>query len=143
MRPGSLVILADRSGLKAYAVTETPARGSSLRLVNDFQISGLEHELPVNVEATQHHVLLTKDWPALESETDRRIWKQLADRITTIVETKCSKGWSFAAEPAIHQKIVDLLPETIRARIVEHVPSDSLGQHPFGQLFHRHFLASQ
>ena len=71
MTPTSLVILADRGGLKAYTVTETPARGPSLRLVGDFQITGLERELPVNVEGSQHHVLLTQDWPALETETNR------------------------------------------------------------------------
>jgi hypothetical protein len=126
MTPTSLVILADRGGLKAYTVTETPTRGPSLRLVEDFQITGLERELPVNVEASQHHVLLTEDWPALETETDRRIWKQLADRITKVVETKRGEGWSFAAEPAIHKEIVELLPVTVRERIVEHVPSDLL-----------------
>jgi hypothetical protein len=124
MTRASLVILADRGGLKAYAVTETPTRGPSLRLVEDFQITGLEQALPINVEGSQHHVLLPKDWPALETETNRRIWKQLADRITKVVETKCGEGWSFAAEPAIHKEIVELLPVAVRERIVEHVPSD-------------------
>ena len=124
MTPTSLVILADRGGLKAYAVTETATRGPSLHLVDDFQVTGSERELPVNVETSQHHVLLTKDWPALETETNRRIWKQLADRITKVVEARRGEGWSFAAEPAIHKEIVDLLPVAIRERIVEHVPSD-------------------
>jgi hypothetical protein len=130
MTPTSLVILADRGGLKAYAVTETATRGPSLHLVDDFQITGSERELPVNVEASQHHVLLTKDWPALETETNRRIWKQLADRIAKVVETKCGEGWSFAAEPAIHKVVVDLLPVAIRERIVEHVPSDLVKTEP-------------
>jgi hypothetical protein len=130
MTPASLVILADRGSLKAYAVTETATRGPSLHLVDDFQITGLERELPVNVEASQHHVLLTEDWPALETETDRRIWKQLADRITKVVETKRAEGWSFAAEPAIHKVVVDLLPVAIRERIVEHVPSDLVKTKP-------------
>jgi hypothetical protein len=124
MTPTSLVIVADRGGLKAYEVTETPTRGASLRLVEDFQITGSERALPFNVEASQHHVILTKDWPALESETDRRIWQQLADRITKVVQAKRGEGWSFAAEPAIHNVVVDLLPVAIRERIVEHVPSD-------------------
>jgi hypothetical protein len=124
MTPTSLVILADRGGLKAYAITETPTRGPRLRMLDDFQITGSERELPVNAEASQHHVLLTSDWAALETETNRRIWKQLADRITDVVETNCGEGWSFAAEPAIHKEIVDRLPVAVRERIVEHVPSD-------------------
>ena len=124
MIPTSLVIVADRGGLKAYGVTETPTRGPSLHLVEDFQITGLEQQLPGYVEARQHHVLLTTDWPTLETETDRRIWKQLADKIAKIVRVKWGEGWSFAAEPLIHKKIVELLPSAIRERIVEHVPSD-------------------
>ena len=130
MTPTSLVIVADRGGLKAYEVTETPTRGPSLCLVDDFQITGAERDLPVNVEASQHHVLLTGDWPALESETDRRIWQQLADRITKVVQARRGEGWSFAAEPAIHKVIVDLLPAAIRERIAEHVPSDLVKTEP-------------
>jgi hypothetical protein len=130
MTPASLVIVADRGGLKAYSVTETPTRGASLRLVEDFQITGLERALPFNVEASQHHVILTKDWPALETETDHRIWKRLADRITRVVEAKSGEGWSFAATPAIHQAVVELLPVAIRERIVEHVPSDLMKTEP-------------
>ena len=130
MTAASLVIVADRGGLKAYSVTETPTRGASLRLVEDFQITGSERALPFNVETSQHHVLLTKDWPALETETNRRIWRQLSDRITKVVKAKRGEGWSFAAEPAIHQAIVELLPVAIRERIVEHVPSDLVKTEP-------------
>lgn len=130
MTPVSLVIVADRGGLKAYSVTETPTRGASLRLVEDFHITGSERALPFNVETSQHHVLLTEDWPALETETDHRIWKQLAERITRVVEAKSGEGWSFAAQPAIHQAIVELLPVAIRERIVEHVPSDLVKTEP-------------
>lgn len=130
MTPASLIIMADRGGLKAFSVTETPTRGVSLHLVEDFQITGSERALPINVETSQHHVLLTKDWPALETETDHRIWKQLADRITSVVEMKSGEGWSFAAQPAIHEAIVELLPVAIRDRIVEHVPSDLMKTEP-------------
>jgi hypothetical protein len=120
----SLIILADRGGLKAYQVTETPTRGPSLHLVDDFEITGSERELPFNVESSQRHVSLISDWPALETETHRRICKLVADRIAKVVETKRAEGWSFAAEPSVHKAIVDLLPVEIRERIVEHVPSD-------------------
>jgi hypothetical protein len=69
-------------------------------------------------------VSLSSDWPALETETHRRICKLVADRIAKVVETKRAEGWSFAAEPSIHKAIIDLLPMAIRDRIVEHVPSD-------------------
>ncbi|HAK07636.1 MAG TPA: hypothetical protein DCO65_10300 [Spartobacteria bacterium] len=120
----SLVVLADRGGLKVYRVNEMPTRAANLHLIHDFQITGSERELPFNVESSRHHVTLTSDWPALETETNRRICKHLAERIATIVNSECVEGWSFAAEPSIHKAIVDLLPVEIRERIVEHVPSD-------------------
>ena len=126
----SLVILADRGGSKAYRVTETPTRGASLHLVDDFQITGLERELPFNVESSKRHAILTSDWPALETETGCRIRRQLADRIARIAKTERVERWSFAAEPAIHKAIVELLPVAIRERIVEHVPSDLMKTEP-------------
>ena len=124
MTPTSLVILADRGSLKAYRAAETPTRGPSLHLIDDFEITGMEREMPFNVETTQRHVLLTSDWMGLEAETNCRVCKQLAERIAKVVKAKGVEGWSFAAEPAIHKEIVDLLPVAIRERIVEHVPSD-------------------
>jgi hypothetical protein len=111
-------------------VNETPTRGPSLQLVHDFEITGSERELPFNVESSRRHVSLISDWPALETETNRRIWKQLANRIAMIVKSERVEGWSFAAEPAIHKAIVDLLSVQIRERIVEHVPSDRVKVEP-------------
>jgi hypothetical protein len=130
MTASSLIIVADRGSLKAYRVDETPARGPSLQLVHDIEITGSERELPFNVESSRRHVSLISDWPALETETNRRIWKQLAGRIAMIVKSERVEGWSFAAEPAIHKAIVDLLPVQIRERIVEHVPSDLVKVEP-------------
>ena len=124
MTTSSLIILADRGGLKAYSVMETPTRGPSLRLVDEFQITGAERELPFNVESSQRHVLLMSDWMGLEAETNYRVCQQLAERIAKVVKTERVEGWSFAAEPPIHKVVVDLLPVAIRERIVEHVPSD-------------------
>lgn len=124
MTTSSLIILADRGGLKAYTVTETPTRGPRLRLIEHFRITGMERKLPFNVESSQRHVLFISDWTGLEAETNCRVCKKLAERIAKIVRTKGEGGWSFAAALPIQNAIVDLLPVAIRERIVEHVPSD-------------------
>ena len=67
---------------------------------------------------------------SLETETDRRIHKQLADQIAKIVESDGVEGWSFAAPASIHAAIVDLLPSKVRDRIVEHVKSDLVKTEP-------------
>ena len=73
----------------------------------------------------------------LENETDRRIYKQLADQIVKIVNSDGVQGWSFAAAPDIHKAIVDLLPARVRDRIVEHVKSDLVKIEP--AKLHTHF----
>ena len=124
MRASLLIVVADRGGVKAYRAIETPGREPSLQLVDDFQITGAEPELPVRSESSAPHVRLPSDWSSLEAETARRVGRQLADRMVQILARERTEGWALAAEPSIHRAIVDLLPAEMQERIVEHVPSD-------------------
>jgi hypothetical protein len=135
MTPSSLIIVTDRGSLKAYRVDETPTRGPSLQLVQAFNItdahgklvdkvSDLAGRFPVGDGAGGRHANSIAERTQLETETDRRIYKQLADQIVKIVQSDGVEGWSFAAPASIHAAIVDLLPASVRDRIVEHVKSD-------------------
>ena len=140
MTPTSLVIVADRGSLKAYRVGETPNRGPSLNLVQAFNTTDAHGRLldkvtdqagrfPVRDGAGLQHgasIAETK----LENETDRRIYKQLADEIAKLVKSDGIEGWSFAAPSEFHSAIVDLLPAEVRDRIVEHVKSDLVKVEP-------------
>jgi protein required for attachment to host cells len=136
MTPSSLVIVTDRGSLKAYRVSETPTRGPSLQLVQAFDITDahgrvadkltdLAGRFPVTEGAGARRgpasIAERTQWA---TEMDRRIQKELADQITKIVSENGKDGWSFAAPAEIHAAIVDLLPASIRQRIVEHVKSD-------------------
>src|SRR5437016_6968561 len=134
MTPSSLIIVTDRGSLKAHKVNETPTRGPSLQLVQAFNITDAHGKLvdkvtdlagrfPVSDGAGMHHGASISE-SKLATETDRRIYKQLADQIVKIVNSDGVEGWSFAAAPDIHKEIVDLLPRNVRDRIVEHVKSD-------------------
>jgi Protein required for attachment to host cells len=135
MTPTSLVIVADRGTLKAYRVSQTPTRGPSLKLVQAFDITDAHGRLadkvtdfagrfPVTEMAGPHHGAASIAESKLQTETDRRINKELADQIAKIVNGSGQDGWSFAAPAEIHSAVVDLLPGRIRDRIVEHVKSD-------------------
>ncbi len=141
MTPSSLIIVTDRGSLKAYRVDETPTRGPSLQLVQAFNItdahgklvdkvSDLAGRFPVSDGAGGRHANSIAERTQLESETDRRIQKQLADQIVKIVQSDGVEGWSFAAPASIHAAIVDLLPASVRDRIVEHVKSDLVKTEP-------------
>jgi hypothetical protein len=152
MTPTSLVIVADRGTLKAYRVDETPTRGPSLQLVQAFNITDAHGRLidkvtdsagrfPVTEAAGAHRGAASIAESKLETETDRRIHKQLADQITKITTDSGKDGWSFAAPAEIHSAIVDLLPGRVRDRIVEHVKSDLVKVEP--AKLHTHFRSLQ
>ena len=141
MTASSLIIVTDRGTLKAYRVNETPTRGPSLQLVQAFNItdahgklvdkvSDLAGRFPVSDGAGGRHANSIAERTQLETETDRRIHKELADQIVKIVKSDGVEGWSFAAPASIHAAIVDLLPATVRDRIVEHVKSDLVKVEP-------------
>ena len=142
MTPTSFVIVADRGSLKAYRVDETPTRGPSLHLVQAFnltdahgklidKVTDLAGRFPVTDGAGAHRGAASiAERTQLENETDRRIYKQLADQIAKIVSENGAEGWSFAAPSEIHSAIVDLLPGRVRDRIVEHVKSDLVKVEP-------------
>src|SRR5438045_1070747 len=135
MTPTSLIIVTDRGSLKAYRVTETPTRGPSLQLVQALDMTDAHGRLvdkvtdqagrfPVSDGAGKHHAASIAERTQLETETDRRIYKQLADQIAKLVKSDGVEGWSFAAPAEMHSAVVGFLPAEVRQRIVEHVKSD-------------------
>lgn len=139
MTSTSLIIVTDRGSLKAYKVNETPNRGAGLQLVQAFEttdahgryqdkLTDQAGRFPVGdgggAAGSGRHMNGIAERQGLEAENDRRIFKQLADNITEVVNREGSEGWSFAAPASIHSAVVDLLPARVRDRIVEHVKSD-------------------
>src|SRR5467141_3122765 len=125
MIPASLVIAADRGSLKAYRVEETPTRGPSLKLIQAFDITDAHGKLidkvtdlagrfPVTEGAGAHRGPASVAESKLQTETERRINKELADQIAKIINGSGKEGWSFAAPAEIHSAIVDLLPGRVR-----------------------------
>jgi hypothetical protein len=141
MTPTSLVIVADRGSLKAYRVDETPNRGPSLRLVQAFDITEAHGRLtdkltdmagrfPVGDAGSGRHMNAIAERTQLENESHRRIYRELADQISKVVKSDGVEGWSFAAPAEFHSSIVELLPNEVRNRIVEHVKSDLVKVEP-------------
>jgi Protein required for attachment to host cells len=146
MIPASIVIAADRGSLKAYQVNETPTRGPSLKLIQAFDVTAAHGKLIDKVTdlagrysvgdsaGVEHGASIAQS--KVETEIDRRIHKELADRIARIINDSGKESWAFAAAPEIHSAIVDLLPDRVRNRIVEHVKSDLVKVEPAKLLNH-------
>ncbi len=133
MTPTSLIVVADRGSLKAYKVNDTPNRGPGLELIQAFdttdahgryqdKLTDQAGSFPSGAAAGQMNSIAERT--GIEIENDRRICKQLADNIAELVAREGTEGWSFAAPASIHAAVVELLPQEIRERIVEHVKSD-------------------
>jgi hypothetical protein len=140
MTPTSLIIVADRGGVKAYRVNDTPTRGASLQLVQAFDITDAHGRyddkltdqagrFPVS-DGNGRHANSIAERTALETENDRRICKQLAEHIAEVVKREAAEGWSFAAPSSIHSTVTGLLPRSLRNRVVEHVKSDLVKVEP-------------
>jgi len=141
MIPASLIIAANRGSLKAYQVNETPTRGPSLQLIQAFDITDAHGRLidkvtdlagrfPVSEGAGAHRGPASIAESKLQTETERRINKELADQITKLINGSGNEGWAFAAPSEIHSAIVDLLPNRVRNRLIEHVKSDLVKVEP-------------
>jgi hypothetical protein len=133
MIPTSLIIVTDRGTLKAYKVNDTPTRGPSLQLVKAFDTTETHGHYQDKFTdqagafpngAAPGQVNSIAERTGIETESERRIVKQLADNIVEVVQLDGKDGWSFAAPPSIHAAVVAQLPPGIRDRIVEHVKSD-------------------
>lgn len=146
MTPTSLIVVADRGGIKAYRVNQTPTRGASLQLVQAFDITDAHGRyddkltdqagrFPIS-DGNGRHANSIAERTALETENDRRICKQLAEHITEVVKREAADGWSFAAPAMIHATVTDLLPVSIQTRVVEHVKSDLVKIEPAKLLSH-------
>ncbi|MBV9008339.1 MAG: host attachment protein [Verrucomicrobia bacterium] len=149
----SLIIVADRGSLKAYRVQATPTRGPSLHLVQAFDLTDAHGRLldkvtdqagrfPVGDASSGRHMNAVAERTQLDAENDRRIFKQLAERIVEIVKGEGESGWSFAAPAPSHKAILDLLPANIRDRIVEYVKSDLVKIEPTKLIAHFRSLQS-
>jgi hypothetical protein len=134
MTPTSLIVVADRGGVKAYRVSDTPNRGASLQLVQAFEITDAHGRYEEKMtdqagrfavsDGSARHANATAERTALETENDRRIYRQLAEHIAEVVKREAAEGWSFAAPASIHGSVTELLPASLRHRVVEHVKSD-------------------
>ena len=118
--------------MKAYRVDETPTRGPSLHLVQAFDTTDAHGKMSDKItdaagrysDGAGAHPGASVSESKLENETDRRIYRQLAEQIVKLVKSDGAEGWSFAAPASMHAAIIDLLPNKVRDRIVEHVKSD-------------------
>ena len=134
-RMSTVVIAANLGHLKAFRVVETPTRGRKLDLIEEMEfpeahghfidkVTDMAGRFPVTEGPGQGIGMSTGEALTAELEIHRRLVKLIAERISAVLLSERPEYWYFAANPEVHQAILNELPVDLRARIVRHVQAD-------------------
>ena len=138
MKKSSFLIVADRGNLKAFRLGESsPERRPRLELVQAFSIVSAHQKVsemltdqagrfPVGsvpgMSQGRHQNAISES--NIDLETDRRIQKELAGHIETILKQEQPATWAFAAPSEINRAVLEKVPPALVAKLVENVPAD-------------------
>jgi hypothetical protein len=135
----SFLIIADRGGLKAFAVEQTPNRGPALRLVNSLELVDAHGKFrdkftdqagsfPNGGSDGQGNSIAERQ--ELQAEMETRIFRQLASRITTLLREHQPSAWGFAAPSEINGAIIDGLDRDLHERLRWNLKRDLINTDP-------------
>lgn len=131
----TVVIATNLGRLKAYRVVETPVHGKKLDLVEALnfinartsyadQMTDNLSRFPMGGGAEATHQMSTYEAMQQETETERRLFKEIAEQIETILEREKPTQWYFAATSEVFQAILDEVAPKYRDYLTRTVHSD-------------------
>ena len=147
----TLLIVADRGGLRAYRVGENPNRAPGLHLIDSFEAEETRGRFQDKVTdqagrfkgsgTANQSTGGTAEHPTIEMENDRRACKHVAQRINELVAREKPEGWLLAVPASIHGLVEGHLQPEVRTHLAEVVHADLLRSEPAKIL--PHFSALQ
>lgn len=147
MKTPSLLFIADRGKLLTYAPNAS-AEKPTLDLVDRVDLPEGKDRLGEQVTDRAGAFPIAGDGSAtsaaermtLTAELEMRTFRDIAERIITLVEQRHPESWAFAAPSEINRAILDGLPAQTKQTLVQNLPLD-LTNTPSGQLldhFHKY-----
>ena len=133
MATSTLLIVADRGNFKAFEVRLTLNRGSALHLLEAFAIPEAHGRFKDKYTddagsfpntGTLGQGNSTAERQKLLAETETRIFRNLAGRISELLRQHHPERWHFAAPSEINGAILDGLEPGLRAHLGQNVKSD-------------------
>jgi hypothetical protein len=133
MLNASLIIIADRGSLKAFAVDDTSGRGRAPRLLGTHRIEDAHGRFqdkytdeagafPNGGSAGQGNSIAERQ--NLDEEIDSRIFRQLGGHITEILQQHQPERWAFAAPAQINGAILEEVAPELRKKLTHNVKRD-------------------
>jgi hypothetical protein len=138
-----LIVLAALGSLKAYSMTtDELSQTPRLDLVHEHHEEAAHARIADQLTdkagrfATPGGGASVSENHNLRSENQRRLVKQLASRISQIVQDEKPSAWFFGAAKEINQRIVDELDAGVRAKLSKNVAADLVKIHKSELLAH-------
>lgn len=127
-----LIVVADLGRVKAYRVTRDDMSPTSrLELVDDVEMTDAHGKLLDKITDKAGRFPGNGTGPGgmsmgenhnLQLETDRRLLKQVADRINNLAKNE--RIWYLAAVKEINPRVVESLNPTVRATMAKNISAD-------------------
>ena len=142
----TLLIVADRGGLRAYKVGENPNRAPGLHLLDSFEAQEAHGRYSEKVTdqagrfkgsgIANQSTGGSAEHTTIDMENDRRACKHIAQRINELVEREKPEGWLLALPATIHQLVESHLKPDVLKHLGEVVHADLLRSEPAKILTH-------
>jgi hypothetical protein len=138
----SFIIVADRGNLKAYRIEKVPnGRPPRLQLVEALSLTD------AHMRISEVNTDLAGRYPAggggqsiaeqhVDIEIDKRIVKQLAEHISSILKQEQPVTWSFAAPAMINRAVLNVLEPSLTRCLASNLQSDLVNIEPSDLLEH-------
>lgn len=129
----TVIIAANLGHLKAFRLTETPQGTRRLELAKEIEfpdahgriqdrVTDMAGRFPVG-DGTGLSMAHGEALKA-ELEVERRLVKEVAEQIESILNAERPEYWHLAATSGIHQALLNELPAELRQRVIRHVQAD-------------------
>ena len=142
----TLLIVADRGGLRAYRVGENPNRAPGLHLIDSFEAQEAHGRFQDKVTdqagrfkgsgVANQSTGGAAEHSTIEMENDRRACKHVAQRINELVAQEKPEGWLLAVPATIHGLVEGHLQPEAKKHLTEVVHADLLRSEPAKILTH-------
>ena len=136
MMINTLLIVADRGGLKAFRVNENPTnRKPGLHQIDSYHAQDSHGHLGDKVTDRAGRFKGSglgqtgggsSDHDRMDIENDRRAVKHIAERINEIVDKEKPEGWRLAVPAQIDKLLTEHLKPEVRKHLAETVHADLL-----------------
>lgn len=132
MKIPSLIIVADRGHLQAYAIDRS-ARAPTPRLIDSKDFSEGLQKLSEQVTdkaggfpntGSGGYANAAAERMTLTAELEMRSFRHAAERIASLLREHRPDAWAFAAPSEINRAILDGLHPTLRDRLAQNLPLD-------------------